>query len=222
MDKTVSTERQHRRGPGRPEGQTDLRERILDAAELDFAELGYAGTSLRLVADKVGVNSAMIGYYFTSKQNLFREVFLRKGLRIAEQRMQSLVALHEAEVPPGTRDLVRAFLMPTLELRSTAQDRAFLRLHSRLHMEPAALAYALRREVYDVSTRAYAEAFQKALPHLDQSIIYRRISLMIGGYLYAFSDTNRLDELVPPGVTPRDNVDELENIVSYCAAGMEA
>lgn len=211
-----------KRGPGRPEGQTDLRERILDAAEIQFADLGYAGTSLRLVAEAVGVTSAMIAYYYENKENLFRAVFLRKGCRVAEARMANLDALRASGEQLTTRALVRAFLEPSVILRATPQDCAFLRLHSRLHMEPAQFAYDLRREVYDVSTRAYAAAFAQTLPHLDTARIYRRMSLMIGGYLYAFSDTNRLEELLPVDGSVGMDFDELDNIVAYATAGMEA
>ena len=63
------------RRPGRPEGQTNLADNILDAAEVLFAESGYAGTTLRQVAERLAVTPAMIAYYFQNKDNLFRAVF---------------------------------------------------------------------------------------------------------------------------------------------------
>jgi AcrR family transcriptional regulator len=208
--------------PGRPEGQTQSREEILDASELMFAELGYAGTSLRHVAEKVDITTALITYYFGSKENLFREVFLRKGREIAKSRMQSLAAITADGKTPVVHDLVRAFLAPSIKLRETRQGLAFLRLHSRLHMEPEALSYELRREVYDESTRAYASAFLRALPELDEPTVYRRMSLMIGAYLYAFSDTNRLEELVPTSSPTPGIFYDLEEIVAFASAGMSA
>ena len=52
--------------PGRPSGEAaaDIRNAILEAAEALFARQGYAATPLREIADRVGVNSAMIHYYF--------------------------------------------------------------------------------------------------------------------------------------------------------------
>lgn len=44
-----------RAGPGRPEGVSNVRDEILDAAEIEFADLGYAGTSLRNVAERAKV-----------------------------------------------------------------------------------------------------------------------------------------------------------------------
>lgn len=211
-----------RKGPGRPEGQTRLREDILDAAEIFFADTGYAGTSLRHVASEVGVTTALITYYFGSKEKLFREVFIRKGQQIATERMEALEQLQKETGSPTTTDLVRAFLAPPLKLRATRQGRAFLRLHSRLHMEPEALSFELRRQVYDESTRAYAQAFQKALPHLSEGLVMRRMSLIIGSYLYAFSDTNRMDELAPATQSTYNIFYDLEEIVVFAASGMQA
>ena len=189
--------RQKRKRAGRPEGPTTSREDILDAAEVLFADLGFAGTTLRHVADKIDIAAALIGYYFGNKENLFREVFLRKGSEIAAARRDALNRLLVGDHPPQVEDFVRSFLAPSLRLRDSVQGRAFLRLHSRLHMEPEAISYELRRQVYDGTTRAYAKAFLAALPHLSEEVVYLRMSLMIGSYLYTFSDTNRLDELIP-------------------------
>ncbi|WP_245944934.1 TetR/AcrR family transcriptional regulator [Pelagibacterium lacus] len=213
---------QRRKRPGRPEGQTHSREDILDASEILFAELGYAGTSLRYVAERVDITTALITYYFGSKENLFREVFLRKGREIAKSRMQGLAAILAETDAPQVEDLVRAFLAPSIKLRETRQGLAFLRLHSRLHMEPEALSYELRREVYDESTRAYATAFLAALPELTEATVYRRMSLMIGAYLYAFSDTNRLEELVPEQSPTPGIFYDLDEIVAFASAGMRA
>ncbi len=211
-----------RKGPGRPEGQSRIREDILDAAEILFAELGYAGTSLRHVASEVDVTTALITYYFGSKEKLFREVFQRKGQQIANERMEALERLQKEQAVPSTSDLVRAFLAPPLNLRATRQGRAFLRLHSRLHMEPEELSFELRRQTYDESTRAFARAFHQALPHLSESVVMRRMSLIIGSYLYAFSDTNRMDELAPGAQSTYNIFYDLEEIVLFAASGMQA
>ncbi|HYC21743.1 MAG TPA: TetR/AcrR family transcriptional regulator [Candidatus Bathyarchaeia archaeon] len=55
-------------------------ERILDAAEALFAERGFAGTSVRDIAGRVGLNQASIYNHFSSKQALY-EAVLDRGLR---------------------------------------------------------------------------------------------------------------------------------------------
>jgi TetR/AcrR family transcriptional regulator len=47
---------------------------ILEAAELIFAERGFAATRLEDVADRVGIRRASIVYYFKDKQELYHAV----------------------------------------------------------------------------------------------------------------------------------------------------
>jgi AcrR family transcriptional regulator len=49
---------------------SDKREDILTVAEELFGEKGFDGTSVRDIAQKAGVNLAMISYYFGSKEKL--------------------------------------------------------------------------------------------------------------------------------------------------------
>ncbi|MFN8244879.1 MAG: TetR family transcriptional regulator [Ferruginibacter sp.] len=48
---------------------------IMESAEALFAERGFAGTSVRDIADKADVNLAMISYYFGSKEKLLESLF---------------------------------------------------------------------------------------------------------------------------------------------------
>lgn len=50
------------------------RDKILNAAEDIFLEKGKDGASMRMIADKAGVNKAMLFYYFTNKDLLYKEV----------------------------------------------------------------------------------------------------------------------------------------------------
>ncbi|WP_083419696.1 TetR/AcrR family transcriptional regulator [Pseudofrankia sp. BMG5.36] len=50
------------------------RERLLAAAAELFAERGYAGTSLRAVAERAGVDAALVARYYGGKDGLYRAV----------------------------------------------------------------------------------------------------------------------------------------------------
>ena len=60
-----------RRKPGRPAGNSNTRERILDRARELFARNGISNTSIRAVAASAGVDSALIHHYFGTKERLF-------------------------------------------------------------------------------------------------------------------------------------------------------
>ncbi|MFL5356413.1 TetR family transcriptional regulator [Archangium sp.] len=50
---------------------------ILDAAQTLFSTRGFTNTGVREVADQAGVNSALVGRYFGSKEGLFRATLER-------------------------------------------------------------------------------------------------------------------------------------------------
>jgi AcrR family transcriptional regulator len=59
---------------GRRPGKADTRAKILAAAEAAFAEDGYAESSLRGIAQRAGVDPALVHHYFDGKAALFIEV----------------------------------------------------------------------------------------------------------------------------------------------------
>lgn len=58
-------------GRGRRPGSADTRGRILDAARAAFAERGFDGATMRDVAQRAGVDAALLHHYFGTKQRLF-------------------------------------------------------------------------------------------------------------------------------------------------------
>lgn len=58
---------------GRPRGVSDARERIIAAAVDEFGEQGYEAATIRLIAARAGVDSALVHHYFGTKADLFAE-----------------------------------------------------------------------------------------------------------------------------------------------------
>lgn len=211
-----------RAGPGRPEGESFARDEILKAAEMAFAEHGYAGTSLREIVKRAHVTQALVTYYFGSKEALFKEIFMRRGREIATKRMQALEALRAGGARYTLRDVIASYLRPALEMRRTREGRAFIRLQSRMHTEPPRFANRLRREVYDDTVREYLSAIRKVVPQLSQRTANWRMVLMIGAYLYAHSDAHRLAEVSEGACDPDDLEEMLEQITSFVVGGLMA
>ncbi len=53
---------------------------ILEAAEAEFLEHGFHGTTTAAIAKRAGVNHAMLHYYFSTKENLF-EMFISSKMQ---------------------------------------------------------------------------------------------------------------------------------------------
>jgi AcrR family transcriptional regulator len=56
---------------GRRPGGADTRAQLLDAARAEFAERGYEGATVRAIADRAGVDAAMVNHWFGGKEALF-------------------------------------------------------------------------------------------------------------------------------------------------------
>ncbi|MEM7611285.1 MAG: TetR/AcrR family transcriptional regulator [Pseudomonadota bacterium] len=67
------------------------RERLLRAAARCFNEKGYSGTSLKDVADKLGLTDAAIYYYINGKQQLVYECYMRAA-DIGQRTMDEALA----------------------------------------------------------------------------------------------------------------------------------
>ncbi len=68
---------------------------LLDAAESLLVEVGYAGITVRRLAERAGVNHGLVHYYFGSME----EVFLQTLERFTDQLIERQRELYAAEVP---------------------------------------------------------------------------------------------------------------------------
>lgn len=75
------------------------RQRILDAAATLLAARGYAGTSIKAIAEEIGMQDASLYYYFPSKEALVLEV-LHIGTSEAEDAVATAVAAIDANAEP--------------------------------------------------------------------------------------------------------------------------
>jgi TetR/AcrR family transcriptional regulator len=99
------------RGLERKRDPERTRERILDAAVVEFGEQGFAGARISAIARRAGVNEQLISYYFDSKEGLYRAL---------QQRWKSISA--GASRPDMTiADVATAFLRLNVEQRSFAR-----------------------------------------------------------------------------------------------------
>ncbi|MET9350381.1 TetR/AcrR family transcriptional regulator [Streptomyces termitum] len=83
MDRSVSAPGTGTPGEAPAERRRDAaatRRRLLDAARDLFAERGYEGATVRGIAERAGVNQALLFRYFGSKQGLLAEAVAEDGL----------------------------------------------------------------------------------------------------------------------------------------------
>jgi len=72
------------------------REQICRAAAVVISREGFAGTTMRMVADEAGVSTGMLNHYFLNRQDLLTQALVSVSER-AQDRMRAAIA----ELPPG-------------------------------------------------------------------------------------------------------------------------
>lgn len=77
------------------EQEKNTEEKILDAAEEIFQEKGLHGARMQEIADKAGINKALLHYYFRSKQKLFEMVF-KAAVKLMASKFRGIL---ESDVP---------------------------------------------------------------------------------------------------------------------------
>ena len=105
---------QPRRSPHGQERKRDperTKERILDAAVVEFAEHGFSGARISAIASRAGVNEQLISYYFDSKEGLYRTLQQRWRMTSADAS--------RPELPIA--EVVASFLRLGVEQRSFAR-----------------------------------------------------------------------------------------------------
>ncbi len=221
--------RSPRRSPGRPQASApnrdapDLRDRILDHAELAFAELGFEGANLRDIAARAEVSQALIRYYFGSKADLFDECFRRRGGIIAGNRHVMLDKLLEKFPKPSVEDVIYAYLKPQWDMKySGPNGAAFVAMQARLHAEPEEHALRLRREVYDASVKRYIAVLAEILPAMHKDIIGLRMAFLVGTYLFMLNDLGRINDLTDGHMATFGKDQILEQLVAFLSAGLRA
>ncbi|HEV7536514.1 MAG TPA: TetR/AcrR family transcriptional regulator [Acidimicrobiia bacterium] len=80
----------------------ETRARLLDAAATVFSDKGYAGARLADIAERAGMHTPGVYYYFPSKEDLVEEV-----LRVGVARSRGYVQERVAALPDGTPALDR-------------------------------------------------------------------------------------------------------------------
>jgi len=101
----------------------EKQQKIMEAAELLFAEQGFNGTSVRDIAEKAGVNLAMISYYFGSKDKLLETLF-------AERTEKGKIKLEEIINRPVSA-LDKMYQLIELYLDKIMQQQCFHRILTR-------------------------------------------------------------------------------------------
>lgn len=212
------------RGP-RKTGSEATRQRILDAAELLFAERGFHSVSVRDITTAAGVDVALINYHFGSKQLLFESVFMRRAEVLNEERMRRLESVVQRASPraPRVEDIIDAFTHPLLDRseRGGPGWKAYFALIAQVNNSTEFGGLMMTR-YFDPVVHAFIAALRRAFPGCDDRELYWSYQFLSGALTLTFAETGRIDNL-SQGACRSSDLDAVhQRLVPYVAAGFRA
>jgi len=132
--------------------QSDTKEKILRAAREIFVEKGKDGARMQEIADRAGVNKALLHYYYTSKDVLYQEIIFSAFNELFqnlnelfdesisfEEQLRQFIERH-IDFVSRNRDLVRLLVQQMLR-----EDLSLLKPLAKLVREQFRLPVRIRR-----------------------------------------------------------------------------
>jgi AcrR family transcriptional regulator len=194
------------------------KDRILDAAESLFADLGFEATSLRAVTQAAGVNLAAVNYHFQSKEALLLAVIGRHADVINQERMERLQAIQAKPGKPEVLEILDAFFRPVLA-RGPVVPRLMMRVQ---YLEPLGTFQKVFLTHMREVARGFLAVLLQALPHLRPEDVMVRMQFIFGGFAQAMT-ANHVVEVISEGRMRMPEPEEtLRQFLLFAAEGLRA
>jgi AcrR family transcriptional regulator len=199
------------------------RQRIIEAAEVLFADRGVEVVSLRELTGLAKVNVAAIHYHFGTKEALLEHVFALRALPIAQRRFMLLDACRrDRSGSVVLRDLLEAFLRPALEIGDNPHLLSFMRLRARINIEKHATANAMLKRAFDETSKRFVAELCKTLPHLPRKDVFWRFHFILGAMTYTMANPGRIQSLSNNLCDPSDVEEALRRLISFAVTAFVA
>jgi AcrR family transcriptional regulator len=205
-----------------PRAETS-KEKLIQSAERLFAEHGFDGTSVRDIANLAKVNSALVAYYFGSKEGLLAEVYTRHCEPLKRERARLLTELCPTGTTPLLENVLDAFIRPSLQAeQGLVEGKSFSRLRAMLSAENSMLLEQLVAQNFDESNRLFVNTLSKCLPDLSKEDIFWRFHFLLGTIYYTATGPHRIRTLSKGKCDPTDPVASRAELIQFAAAGFRA
>ena len=172
---------------------TEKQIEILHVAEKLFAQKGFDGTSIREISKNLGINIAMVSYYFGSKEKLLENLII---YRTADLK-NSLVDIASQGLTP----IQKIELFVQLYIERISKNRDF---HQILLFEVSSKKRALDFETFNQIKKTNFESLEKIIIDGQNSKVFKTdinmnliIPTILGTYFYLQMNKSFYSETIP-------------------------
>ena len=203
--------------------QKETVERILDAAEVLFAERGFAETSLRTITSAAGVNLAAVNYHFGSKKSLIQAVFVRFLDPLVDEIERQLNQLQAEKERLSVEDLLQVLTSSVYKIHGRCSNRAtsFMRLLGLAYTQSQAHLRKFIGERYGNAFQHYASHLKPALPGATAADLFWHTHFALGTAIFTMSNFDALRAMSENDTGERTPVDFIvSRLTAFMAAGL--
>ncbi|MDJ0676257.1 MAG: TetR/AcrR family transcriptional regulator [Calothrix sp. MO_167.B42] len=200
---------------------TDTKEQILNVAERQFAEKGYAGTTLRGVIKEAEVNIAAIHYHFGSKEELFVAVARRVARQMVPAQLQHLAKYQHQNEPPSVENIMEAFFAPPLRMVSQMGESGMIRAQfvGRSRVEPLPIQVLADKQFHE-SQQRFLDILQRAFPNQTRLELEWKLDLVVALLVRTLNQIGQSGKLIT-GNSPEEVENAIARLVKFAAGGMK-
>ncbi|MFQ1781876.1 TetR/AcrR family transcriptional regulator [Aeromonas veronii] len=202
----------------------DTKNRILDAAEVLFAERGFADTSLRLITSEADVNLASVNYHFGSKKELIQAVldrYLSLFMPDLDTRLRVLMEQDQLTL----LQLFESFVEPLMKLSAVRANgpAIFMQLLGRGYIDSQGHLRRFITAHYGPILQRITQAISKANPALSPTDLFWRLHFTLGTVVFTMASADALRDIALADFGQQLDVEGLvRNVIPYLASGVGA
>ena len=202
----------------------DTKNRILDAAEVLFAERGFADTSLRLITSEADVNLASVNYHFGSKKELIQAVrdrYLSLFMPDLDARLRVLMEQEQLTL----LQLFESFVEPLMKLSAVRANgpAIFMQLLGRGYIDSQGHLRRFITAHYGPILQRITQAISKANPALSPADLFWRLPFPLGTVVFTMASADALRDIALADFGQQLDVEGLvRNVIPYLASGVGA
>ena len=205
------------------EQRAESLEHILDAAEYLFSKNGFYGVTLRDVAERVGIHTTLLHYYFKDKRDLFEAVFKRRANVTSERRMAALDRYAaEAGDHPTVEGALHAFLDTDLDLYMEGGEQWMNYAAFCARVSNSTEGAAMLMVHFDPVVLKLIGILKRALPDYSDEDIFWGYHFVTGALMNTLARTGRIDGLSGGLCRSDDFAAVKQRIARFMAAGFLA
>ena len=152
------------------------RERLMRAAERQFAERGIDAVSIRDITSEADANSASIHYHFGSKAGLVAAILDWRAAEVGARRAAWLDRI-EATPEPTLREVLAAFVVPTAEMAADVDGGGQFHIGflAAVLANPGLMPLVI--DAFEPYTERFEVALTRVTPHLPPDVRELRLAL---------------------------------------------